>query len=338
MTRSRLPIERAVVAALAATLLALGGCDTRRPDQSSAAPGSAEPTGSAAASLPTATWTRRAPAPTALTEVAAAAWDGRIWVAGGLNGAGRGVDLVNIFDPSKDTWVAGPNLPEPIHHSALVSDGDSLWLIGGYVGDAFDQPTDKVWQLQGNAWVEHLPLPDPRAAGAAAWDGAGRIVYAGGVGREGVSPVVFGQGDHGWEELARLFAPREHLAATSDGAGTVFVVGGRRGGLAGNVATVELVAGRDVRRAPDLPTARGGVAAFFWPALGACLAGGESPGGTNPQVECSTADGRQTRLPDLPAARHGLGAAVVDGTVYILLGGPEPGLFVSPTVEALDLP
>jgi hypothetical protein len=287
---------------------------------------------------PTNGWTRRAPAPLALTEVAAAAHDGRIWIAGGLDAGGQATDRVSIFDPSADTWIAGPTLHEPIHHSALVSDGDSLWLIGGYVGNELVRPTDAVLQLQGDAWVEHVPLPDPRAAGAAAWDGVGRIVYAGGVGPDGVSPVVFGQTDHGWEELARLFAPREHLAATSDGAGTVFVLGGRRGGLAGNVGTVEIVAGREVTPAPDLPTARGGVAAFFWPSVGACLAGGESPDGTNPQVECVAADGRLTRLPDLPNARHGLGAAVVDGTVYVLLGGPEPGLFVSDAVEALELP
>lgn len=316
-----------LIGLLAGVALVVTGCGT-----------DGSPAPSVESVSPASGWTRRAPAPLALTEVAAAAHEGRIWVAGGLDAGGRAVDRVSIFDPSTDTWISGPALAEPIHHSALISDGDALWLVGGYVGNGFDRPTDKVWQLQANAWVEHLPLPDPRAAGAAAWDGAGRIVYAGGVGPDGVSPVVFGQSDHGWEELARLFAPREHLAATSDGAGTVFVLGGRRGGLAGNVATVELVAGREITRASDLPTARGGVAAFFWPSLGACLAGGESSSGTNPQVECIAADGHLTRLPDLPNPRHGLGAAVVDGTVYVLLGGPEPGLFVSDVVEALELP
>jgi hypothetical protein len=43
-------------------------------------------------------------------------------------------------------------------------------------------------------------------------------------------------------------------------------------------------------------------------------------------------------VPGLAHARHGLGAAVVDGVAYVLLGGDQPGLFVSPTVEALDLP
>jgi N-acetylneuraminic acid mutarotase len=99
-----------------------------------------------------------------------------------------------------------------------------------------------------------------------------------------------------------------------------------------------LVSGREVRRGSDLPTPRGGVAAFFWPSLGACLVGGESTGGTNAQLECVTADGRQARLPDLPSPRRGLGAAVVDGTLYVVLGGRQPGLFVSDAVEALELP
>jgi hypothetical protein len=328
MTPSRRNSRIALLAGLALVAVACGAQGSPAPSVVAVSPTAVSPAEG---------WTRRAPAPLALTEVAVAEHGGRIWVAGGLDAGGRATDQVIIFDPSTDTWIAGPRLPEPIHHSALVSDRRNLWLIGGYVGNAFDLPTAAVRELQADTWVDYVPLPEPRAAGAAAWNGVGRIVYAGGVGPAGVSPAVFGQHD-GWEELARLSAPREHLAATSDGAGTVFVLGGRRGGLAGNVATVELAGGREVRRGPDLPTARGGVAAFFWPSLGACLVGGESPGGTNPQVECVTADGRQARLPDLRAPRHGLGAAVVDSTLYVLLGGPEPGLFVSDTVEAFELP
>ena len=330
------PLRRCFIGLLAGVVLLIGACGTQGSPAPSRVVGT--PAASGVESSPAAGWTRRAPAPLALTEVAVAEHEGRIWVAGGLDAGGQATDRVSVFDPSTDTWVGGPSLPEPIHHSALVSDGDFLWLIGGYVGNAFDRPTATVLQLQDNAWVEHFALPEARGAGAAAWDGEGRIVYAGGVGPGGASPVLFGQHDHGWEELGRLFAPREHLAATSDGAGAVVILGGRRGGLAGNVATVEVFTDGEVRRGPDLPTARGGVAAFYWPSLGACLVGGESVDGTNAQVECVTADGTQARLPDLQSPRHGLGAAVVDGTLYVVLGGPEPGLFVSDTVEALELP
>jgi hypothetical protein len=116
------------------------------------------------------------------------------------------------------------------------------------------------------------------------------------------------------------------------------VLGGRVGGLDKNLAIVDLVEGETTTTIGELPTKRGGVAAFWSPTVGACLAGGESPGGANPEVECMTADGKVTRLPDLGVARHGIGAAAVDGAVYILLGGRQPGLATSDITETLPLP
>jgi hypothetical protein len=284
-------------------------------------------------------WGRKADAPLALTEVAVAAHDGRIWVAGGLTADGAGSTAVLVYDPATDSWTDGPELQGPVHHSALVSDGDSLRLIGGYAGSGFDSPAADVWQLGApdDGWLTDTPLPEPRAAGAAAWDGS-RIVYAGGVEPGGVSGAVFAFDDGAWSQVARLANPREHLAATSDGEGAVFVVGGRVGGLDGNLATADLVRATTAETIGELPTRRGGVAALWWPTVGACLVGGESPGGTNPQVECVDEDGDVVVLPGLAHPRHGLGAAVVDGVAYVMLGGDQPGLFVSPTVEALELP
>lgn len=284
-------------------------------------------------------WTRGPNAPTALTEVAAAAHLGSIWVAGGLDASGVASNRVFVFNPAEAAWGEGPQLPEAVHHAVLVSDGDAIWLIGGYVGDTFDAPSDAVLRLDEGAttWVEHFPLPEPRAAGAAAWDGTA-IVYGGGVEPGSVPSDILAQRDHGWDTIGSLSKGREHLAAASDGAGLTMFLGGRVGGLQGNLATVDLVQDGDVRSLADLPTPRGGVAAFWWPGVGACLAGGESPAGTNAQVECIGPDGRQTRLNDLAVARHGLGAVVLDRSAWTLLGGPEPGLFVSDVVEMLALP
>ena len=300
------------------------------------------PTGSPTDPTPAPTialaWSERAPAPDALTEVAVATLGGRIWVAGGLRDDGSASDHVNVYDPATDAWSRGPTLPEAVHHAALVGDGERLWLVGGYAGASFSEPTAAVRRLEPGAdsWVDDRPLPEPRAAGAAAYDGD-RIVFAGGVEPDSVAVEVFALETDGWRILGRLSRPREHLAATSDGAGRTFVLGGRVGGLSGNLATVDLVEGGSVRFVGDLPTPRGGVGAFWWPTLGACLAGGESPGGTNAQVECMDPDGAVETLPDLGVARHGLGAAVVGETAYVVQGGRQPGLFVSEVIEALPL-
>ena len=158
------------------------------------------------------------------------------------------------------------------------------------------------------------------------------------MGPAGVTGDVFVRGNDAWSRLGQLTIPREHLAATSDGNGKVFIMGGRRGGLDTNLARVDLVFDGTVEELVDLPTPRGGVAAFWTMRTGACLVGGESPDGTNEQVECVYDDGTIIGQPSLGESRHGLGAAVVDGIAYTLLGGPQPGLTVSGTVEALELP
>ena len=283
-------------------------------------------------------WVLGAPAPIALTEVAAAAHDGRVWVVGGMDADGRAVDRALIYDPATDSWADGPPLPEAVHHAVLVSDGFYLLLIGGYVGGGSGAPTDAVWRLQdGGQWLPDRPLPEARAAGAAAWTGQGQVMYGGGVGPGGVSAEVFVQEDHGWRVLTSLSQPREHLAATSLGAGSVTFLGGRVGGLDGNLGTVDLVSAEGVvGRTEDMTTARGGIAAFSTTDLGDCVVGGEGPEGTFGAVECIGAIHRTT-LPGLTVPRHGLGAVVVDGRAYALLGGRQPGLTVSDVVEVLDL-
>ncbi|MDQ3870984.1 MAG: hypothetical protein M3301_05120, partial [Chloroflexota bacterium] len=282
-------------------------------------------------------WSLRARAPTPLTEVAAAAFGGRVWIAGGLGASGEAARAVLVYDPRRNSWEAGPNLPEAVHHASLVAAGDDLYLLGGYVGPGFGSPTPAVRRLHpsASAWVDGPALPEPRAAGAAVWDGS-RIVYGGGVGPAGVSAVVFVLEAGAWRESATLAEAREHLAATSAGRGEAWFLGGRRGGLDSNVGAVDVIRAEEAREVGRLPTPRGGVAAF-WSGTGACLVGGEAPTGTFARVECIDADGKVSQLPDLREARHGLGAAVVDGVAYVALGGPRPGLTASDTIEALPL-
>lgn len=287
--------------------------------------------------LPGSTWSARADAPITLTEVAAAPYGGRVWVAGGYAATGMSVTEVQVYDPATDSWSAGPPLPEGVNHSALVAAGDQLVLVGGYLGD--NTPTDAVRVLDPatGAWTDGPPLPEPRGAGAAAWDGE-RVVYGGGVGPDGVAGDVWALEGDAWQPLtAELVPAREHLAAASDGDGTVWFLGGRLGGIDQNQTAVDVVDGDGVTPLGDLPTGRGGVSGFHVEGVGACSAGGEGPQGTYAEVECISASGVVTTLPPLPEPRHGIGAVVLDAVAYVLLGGPEPGLTVSPTVQALGL-
>jgi hypothetical protein len=293
--------------------------------------------GSAQASAAAASWETLDDAPFARLEMATAAHEGRIWLAGGLSPLGEALTDVDVLDPATGAWSDGPSLPAGVHHAALVSDGERLILIGGYLGSTFGQPTDVVLVLADgdDAWQAGPSLPDARAAGAAAWDGA-RVVYGGGIG-VGVAADVYALEDETWSRIAGLGRPREHLAATSDGEGRTWFLGGRVGGLDTNLGAVEVLDGEAVTSHEPLPTPRGGVAAFYLPETGACVTGGEAPDRAFATVECIDRAGAISTLADLTVPHHGHGAAVVDGTAYVVLGGPEPTLSAGSVVERLIL-
>lgn len=326
-------------AAVLVAVLALAGCGGEDRDDSIVGPEDlTDPPEETPEREEAARWAQLAEAPVALTEVAAAGFGGQVWTAGGLDESGAAVALVQVFDPAFGTWENGPDLPEAVHHATLVSSGDGLYLLGGYVGSGFDQPTAAVRRLDVGTgeWTDATDLPSARAAGAAAWDGR-RLVYGGGVGPDGLSGDVVALVEGAWEPVGQLSRAREHLAAASDGRGRTWFLAGRTGGLDSNLGTVDLVEGAQVTALPDVPTPRGGVAAFWSPATGACVVGGERPGGTFADVECLGPDGETTMLPPLSQPRHGLGAAVVEGAAYVVLGGPDPGLSVSAAAESLRL-
>lgn len=291
------------------------------------------------ATLPAGAWSRRADAPIALTEVAAADFAGQLWVAGGFDSGGIASTRVVIYDPAFDQWSDGPPLPEGVHHASLVNSGNALWLLGGYQGSDFSSPTASTWYLDVAAgeWVAGPALPEARAAGAGAFDGA-RVVYGGGVGPAGDARAdVYALVNGAWRRVAELSQAREHLGAASDRQGRVWFLGGRTGGMDAVLPTVDLLEGTALGRIADLPTPRGGVAAFWSQGTGACLVGGEQTSGTFAEVECVRPDRSVHALPRLSVARHGLGAAVLEGIAYVALGGPEPGLTASPVLEALPL-
>ncbi|MGZ8481356.1 MAG: Kelch repeat-containing protein [Candidatus Limnocylindria bacterium] len=279
-------------------------------------------------------WEILEPAPFERIEMATVAHGGEIWLIGGLDLDGAS-DETWRFDPIASTWEEGPLVDRAIHHAAAVSTGEDLYVIGGYEGIAFDTPRTSVLVLNDtqDGWDEGVALPQPRAAGGAAWDGS-RIVYAGGVGL-GIVSDVMALVDGEWVRIGAMRAPREHLSATSDGEGRVWLLGGRQGTLDTNSRAVDLVEGNAVTRIGELPTARGGAGAFYLPEAGACLAGGEQPDRALDAVECVGADGSLTTLPPLAVPVHGHGAAVVEGVAYMILGGPEPLLTVSGTIQRL---
>ncbi len=292
-------------------------------------------------------WMTGAPAPTARTEVAAAAVDGLIYVVGGFESSNLWTmwrasvsTRVERYDPATDHWADMPDLPVGVHHAgAAVVDGD-LYIIGG-----FTQSDETVWQpstrvLRFNAdravWEERAPLPTARG-GLGVTTLRGKIFAVGGYnGRDNLAAVeVYDPGLDQWTSAAPLPTPRDHLAVVAVGE-MLYAIGGRvRLDYRANLSTVEAyrVGANQWVPMADLPTPRSGIAACVvdgW----IYVFGGESGEGTFAHNERYRPQwNRWDAMAPMPTARHGLGAVAVGGHVYVMSGGPRPGGSYSPINE-----
>jgi len=284
-------------------------------------------------------WQHLAPVPTPRTEVAAAAVDGRIYVIAGFAEQGT-VSTVEIYDIAGDSWSTGPSLPVAVNHGMAASLKGELYVLGGYTGPGLANPSLRAFVLRNGKWQELPHMPAARAAGGAA-RARGKLFVVGGVGPSGLATrtFVYDPKTNSWGTRRGVPTGREHLGVAGY-RGRVFAVAGRTSGISTNLDVAERFnpVRRRWRALPDVPTARGGLAAAGTTNGFIVAAGGEENAGTFDEVEAFDVEsGRWRSLPPMPTARHGLGVVAVGTVVYVLAGGTEPGLTFSDANEALDL-
>lgn len=279
--------------------------------------------------------------PTPRQQMPAAAAPGTIWITGGLV-EDEVSAAVEGYEPAIDAWKQGPDLPVALHHHmATVYDGDVV-VLGGWSaqGARLSATTHaEVHVMTDGGWENLPPLRQPRVAGAAVTVGERIVVVGGQDSGGGLLDTVEVYDGTGWQEVAPLPTPREHVAAATDGR-YVYVVGGRELSSDANLATVERYDPEADRweALPDLPTARGGLAAVV--VDGRLVAvGGEQPTGVFAEVEAlDIAAGTWETLPAMRTPRHGLALASFGPSVFAFGGALEP-THAAPTsiVEVLDL-
>ena len=331
--------------ALAAVLISQGGSGNKTSTDSAAAASGAAGSSSAAP----ARWQQLPDVPQTVLAASVAAYHGKIWVVGGTRGPNHDpVTDVYAYDPQKHRWLTAddriPQLPDPRAHAALVatSNPDRLYLIGGNGLDDSKPPSDldrhpvetNVLRLDSDAteWTEDdHPLPQERESGAAAFDGT-RIVFAGGneyPNDPGAKKddVWARTPDGDWTRLGPLQQPRDHLAAATDGAGTVWFVGGSPDRTA-----VDLVKGNTVRPGPSvdiMDSAAVGLGPGF------CTIGGSTGTGRTAVSQCRPAS---DSIPPIPTPTADLGAARLGDTVYVVGGHTADAVLGVSTTQALRIP
>ena len=282
----------------------------------------------AAQDITQAPWTRAAPMPTARSELAAAALDGRIYVAGGIAQWGT-TAAFEAYDPVTDRWEELPPLPKAAHHLAAAATDDRIYIAGGYTNLLFSEITSRAWAYDPGArtWARIADLPAPRAAhGMAAIEG--KLYVVGGVGPRSKDLWIYDPATDRWDVApAALPTQREHLAVTALD-DKLYAIAGRWGDE-GNLAAFEIYdpSAGTWTRGPDLPTARSGLTAGVLDGR-IHVTGGESlsPGRTFGEHEAyDPTTASWTALADLPTPRHGLASAVVSGRWYVIGGGAEAG-------------
>jgi len=108
------------------------------------------------------TWTRVADMPTARLAMARVAWNGKIYVFGGLTGRlpspYSSVNVTEVYDPQTDTWAEAAPMPRGVwEHSALVVE-DKIYVVGG----ASAQNAERILQVydpRTDTWTNATPFP-----------------------------------------------------------------------------------------------------------------------------------------------------------------------------------
>jgi N-acetylneuraminic acid mutarotase len=132
-------------------------------------------------------WTQGADAPTARNSAAAAVIGGRIHVVGGRrflpNDAPRirNVATLEIYDPARDRWVSGPDMPAAQGGLSAAAVDDRLYVFGGesFVPEPKVIAQSWVFHARDGSWSPLPDMPNPRHGTAAAAGGGALYVIGG---------------------------------------------------------------------------------------------------------------------------------------------------------------
>lgn len=117
------------------------------------------------------TWISKANMPTAREDLAAIAYNGKIYTFGGYGSSGR-LSKVEVYDPSTNSWVTKNPIPVAINNVGAVAIGNKIYIMG-YDGSNIRfyeyNPTDDSWTPK--------PTPPVSTFGQAGYGVVGNMLY-----------------------------------------------------------------------------------------------------------------------------------------------------------------
>jgi len=275
------------------------------------------------------------------SEIAAAILDNQIYTAGGI-GKFRVLKSCEKYDVVNDQWTRCPDLPFPMHHIGIASDGQAIYAGGGYKGLPFNHlPDPPLWQLTGSGWEEFSKLPITVGEHALLGN-SGNIYLIGGRTPESDSDQLwqFRPQSGDWTQLAPMPTPRHSFAWVILN-GELWVLGGRSRKLGTDIDIVEIYnfESDQWRSGPAMPTGRGGHFAAL-AGNNIHVLGGEVFDPVRMIKDHDVLDtetGLWTRLEPMARPRHGGVALSMDHKIWLIGGGIRPATHTiytaSPTVQ-----
>jgi N-acetylneuraminic acid mutarotase len=286
------------------------------------------------------------------SEITAAVLNGKIYVIGGLNAAGKNLADVEVYDQGTDKWsntTIAP-LPESRDHAAAAAYNGKLYVVGGY--DNMRKPSNKlfVYDPANNKWQEGRSMPTVRGALTAAFING--TLYA--IGGNSTNPLntneAYDPQNNTWIEKAPMPTARHHHAsAIADG--KLYVFGGRQ--LDNSTKSFIVTLDKNEMYDPQkntwitlepMPSKRGGLAAANSSNGQINVIGGEIPPGSNETIRMfynnekyDPKSNKWTSEPPMPTARHGLAAETIGDKIFVIGGATNPGLGASNINEIFQI-
>jgi len=182
-------------------------------------------------------WSEQAQMPTRRAGLALAVWEGRLYAIGGEGPEGV-TGVVEVYDPTSDTWGRAAEKPTPAAYAAAAAIGDRIYVPGGCLTDGEAMTVTEVFDPQADRWSQATPLPTPLCAYALAVY-EGRIYLFGGTDGQAVlrTTCVYDPESQRWEERAPMPEART-VAAAATLENRIYVVGGYREGRELNTCSV----------------------------------------------------------------------------------------------------
>ncbi len=273
-------------------------------------------------------WSQAAPLPHAITEIAAAALDGKIHALGG-GVEGRMISAFHgEYDSLTNLWRWRAPLPVELSHVGAATMNGKIYAVGGLSSPVkvHTGSIDGVFEYDPKAdeWRALPPMKIPRAAvGVAVLDG--RLHAIGGrLPDQSTTALheVWDPASNVWSARAPLPRARDHMATVAVD-GKIHVIGGRFAASADNTGLHDVYdpAADKWSEGPPMPTPRSGVAFGF--AKGKIVvAGGECRNRAtfNEAEAFDVAAGKWLTLTPLPSGRHAFGGAALGDKIYFAGG------------------